>query len=216
MGFFNNFPYTNFHELNLDWILETVKRLETEMNDFTISNSITFAGVWNITRQYKKWSIVTHLDSAFLSIANVPSGVEIENRNFWEKISDISPEVARIERNVNSLEVNILDFGADVHSDDNSVAIQSALNSLKNTGGVVFIPDGIWTIAKPLVINTNMTLRGNGRGSVIKLANSSNCDMLNSFGFYELLTGTLEKEPYNFTVENLVFDGNAANNNYGN
>ena len=25
MGFFNNFPYTNFHDLNLDWILKTVK-----------------------------------------------------------------------------------------------------------------------------------------------------------------------------------------------
>ena len=27
MGFFNNFPYTNFHELNSDWILKVVKEL---------------------------------------------------------------------------------------------------------------------------------------------------------------------------------------------
>ena len=27
MGFFNNFPYTNFHELNTDWILQAVKEL---------------------------------------------------------------------------------------------------------------------------------------------------------------------------------------------
>lgn len=25
MGFFNNFPYTNFHEINLDWVLKTVQ-----------------------------------------------------------------------------------------------------------------------------------------------------------------------------------------------
>lgn len=25
MGLFNNFPYTNFHELNVDWILQQVK-----------------------------------------------------------------------------------------------------------------------------------------------------------------------------------------------
>ena len=25
MGFFNNFPYTNFHDINLDWIMKTVK-----------------------------------------------------------------------------------------------------------------------------------------------------------------------------------------------
>lgn len=30
MGLFNNFPYTNFHELNLDWVLSTVKRLSEE------------------------------------------------------------------------------------------------------------------------------------------------------------------------------------------
>lgn len=30
MGFFNNFPYTNFHEINLDWIMNAVKKaLET-------------------------------------------------------------------------------------------------------------------------------------------------------------------------------------------
>ena len=27
MGFFNNFPYTNFHELNSDWIVQFVKEL---------------------------------------------------------------------------------------------------------------------------------------------------------------------------------------------
>lgn len=27
LGFFNKYPYTDFHELNLDWILKTVKDL---------------------------------------------------------------------------------------------------------------------------------------------------------------------------------------------
>ena len=27
LGFFNKYPYTDFHELNLDWVLETVKGL---------------------------------------------------------------------------------------------------------------------------------------------------------------------------------------------
>lgn len=29
MGLFSNFPYTNFHELNLDWLIRTVRKLET-------------------------------------------------------------------------------------------------------------------------------------------------------------------------------------------
>lgn len=32
MGLFNHFPYVNFHELNLDWLLEKVKTLETNVS----------------------------------------------------------------------------------------------------------------------------------------------------------------------------------------
>ena len=34
MGIFRNFPYTNFHELNDDWIIEEVKRLATEWAEY--------------------------------------------------------------------------------------------------------------------------------------------------------------------------------------
>lgn len=33
MSLFNNFPYTNFHELNLDWILAKIKELEALVSD---------------------------------------------------------------------------------------------------------------------------------------------------------------------------------------
>ena len=33
MGFFNEYPYTDFHELNLDWILEKVKFLLKSVED---------------------------------------------------------------------------------------------------------------------------------------------------------------------------------------
>lgn len=32
MGLFEHFPYTNFHELNLDWIIQTVKDLDEKVN----------------------------------------------------------------------------------------------------------------------------------------------------------------------------------------
>ena len=32
MAFFDKYPYTDFHELNLDWVLKTVKDLITEVD----------------------------------------------------------------------------------------------------------------------------------------------------------------------------------------
>lgn len=32
MGFFNNFPYTNFHEMNLDWILSTLRSVSDKVD----------------------------------------------------------------------------------------------------------------------------------------------------------------------------------------
>ena len=35
MAFWNKFPFTNFHEMNLDWLISTMKNLLTGYNDFT-------------------------------------------------------------------------------------------------------------------------------------------------------------------------------------
>lgn len=34
-NFFNVYPYTDFHELNLDWILATIKELETRLDNIS-------------------------------------------------------------------------------------------------------------------------------------------------------------------------------------
>lgn len=34
---FEQFPYTNFHEINLDWLLKRVKEMETEFEDYKAS-----------------------------------------------------------------------------------------------------------------------------------------------------------------------------------
>ena len=39
MGAFEQFPYTNFHELNLDWIIETIKEFKSEIDN--IDGNIT-------------------------------------------------------------------------------------------------------------------------------------------------------------------------------
>ena len=42
MGLFNHFPYTNFHELNIDWLMNKVKTLEEKVK--TLEDLTDFSG----------------------------------------------------------------------------------------------------------------------------------------------------------------------------
>ena len=93
MGLFENFPYSNFHELNLDWILHELKELETEISNFVAINSVKYANpiIWNITSQYETNTVV--LDSsgnAYLSVQPVPAGVALDREEYWTKIGNFS------------------------------------------------------------------------------------------------------------------------------
>lgn len=84
-SFLNQFPYSDFHEMNLDWILKTVKALQMEMHDFKAVNQMTFEGTWDITKQYKPYAIVFDYDSgySYLSKQAVPVGIPITNADYW-------------------------------------------------------------------------------------------------------------------------------------
>lgn len=91
--FNTRWPYTNFHELNLDWILETLKKQDVAIADFISLNSITYANPlqWDITRQYPKNQVVLDTNGdGYLSVQPVPVGVEIDNADYWTKIGNFS------------------------------------------------------------------------------------------------------------------------------
>mgnify|MGYP004686111003 CR=1 FL=1 len=86
-------PYTDFHNLNLDWILETLKKQDAAIADFISLNSITYANPlqWDITRQYPKNQVVLDTNGdGYLSVQPVPVGVEIDNADYWTKIGNFS------------------------------------------------------------------------------------------------------------------------------
>ena len=91
--FTEKWPYTNFHELNLDWILDTLKKQDATIADFISLNSITYADPiqWDITRQYPKNCVVVDKNGdGYLSVQPVPVGVEIGNTDYWTKIGNFS------------------------------------------------------------------------------------------------------------------------------
>lgn len=88
----NLYPYTDAHELNLDWILKKMKELYKEMTDFEALNTITYQGIWDITAQYPAWSIVNENNTGvgYISLQPVPAGIALTNTDYWLKIVDYS------------------------------------------------------------------------------------------------------------------------------
>ena len=104
-SFLNQFPYSDLHELNLDWIIREVKRLAMEMHDFTVVNKIAYADPidWNITSQYPAFNIVYDEASSRLMISKrpVPKGVSINDTNYWTLVSPFKIDNALNNESIN-------------------------------------------------------------------------------------------------------------------
>lgn len=81
---FNKYPYTNMHDLNLDWLLAKMHELDQKMDNFTALNEIRWVGDWDPDIAYEAWSIVRDTDgSAYISLKAVPAGVLLSNTEYW-------------------------------------------------------------------------------------------------------------------------------------
>lgn len=103
--FWNNYPATNFHELNLDWILAKVKECEKIVDEFTVFNKLTWAGTHDPSKEYEKWSIVQNsLGDGYISIKAVPSGVTIDNEEFWVQVANYDALYSAFDARISELE----------------------------------------------------------------------------------------------------------------
>jgi len=94
-------PYTNFHDLNLDWIIEVLNEFNTKLTDFVSLATIKYANPiqWNITSQYESNTVVVDSNgNAYLSVRPVPSGVSLERTEFWTKIGNFDELWADVKK----------------------------------------------------------------------------------------------------------------------
>lgn len=89
----NLYPYTNFHELNLDWIIEKIKENSENLVEFVKLNTIKYANPlqWDITHQYEANTVVIDevTGYAYLSAKPVPAGVQIDNPEYWVPVFNV-------------------------------------------------------------------------------------------------------------------------------
>lgn len=103
--FINQFPYSDFHQLNLDWIIKTCKQLFEEMKNFEAANTVSYKGAWDISKQYAPWSIVLDEENGYLKIAvkPVPAGINIINEDYWINVSPFKIDTALNSESFNAI-----------------------------------------------------------------------------------------------------------------
>lgn len=174
--FIDNYPYTDFHELNLDWILKKIKELTQEMINFEAANKINLGGVFDISKGYPAWTIVT--DSAgngYISIKPVPAGIDVSNNDYWMKLYDFVTALGNIEGRVTTLEGAVSNLQGRMNTAEGSItslntAVNTTLpNKIKSVTdwskrNVVFVGDsyldGINNVTYSDRINSNLHFNG--------------------------------------------------------
>ena len=119
MGLYDHWPYTNFHELNLSWLLRRMEDLSNVVENFVALNTIKYADPiqWNITTQYGPNTVVVDPQSgtAYISSRPVPAGVALTNTDYWSVIFTL--DVISANKNI-----TLRDDGSNVLATFSSVA----------------------------------------------------------------------------------------------
>lgn len=94
-------PYTNFHDLNLDWIIDTLNDFNARLTNFVSLATIKYADPiqWDITNQYEANTVVVDsAGNAYLSVQPVPSGVSLDRTEYWTKIGNFDELWANVKK----------------------------------------------------------------------------------------------------------------------
>ena len=100
--FLNGYPYTDFHEMNLDFLLQSMDALKKAFKDFTASNSLIFAEPLqhDLTESYAKNTIVLDPDgNAYISLQEVPEGIQLSNADYWLMVFNFEDYTEKANKN---------------------------------------------------------------------------------------------------------------------
>lgn len=105
--------------------------------------------------------------------------------------------------------INVKDYGAKGDGVTNdTTSIQNVLNS-SNYGDIIFVPSGSYLVNSTLILKEGVQLIGTGFNSVIVAMDGSNLTDIVK------LNGRTDRPNYGFSISELCFDGNKANNPTG-
>lgn len=90
-----------------------------------------FAGAWDNTEEYEPLTIVTYQGDSYTSRGYVPTGVAIDNTQYWAKTGDFNQQVANMQQQLDYLQEQLSTIVSDTIDDINWTEIP--LNQEQNT-----------------------------------------------------------------------------------
>lgn len=154
------YPYTNFHELNLDWILDTLKSISTDINDLN---------EWKATRQERDEYIdrtIEDLNDKYDSLMLLYNTfVDEVNLKFDTLERALTKQVDDLEEDVRQ---QIADLSEDIHRELNNLArdlraemadFQTQVNALLNiyNSRILSVEEGLRTVENMIPNMMHMT-----------------------------------------------------------
>lgn len=167
MSTFDSFPLMNAYSVNLDWILKKIRELEEYVRNYTAINNVAYAGVWDITKQYPQWAIVTNGETSWLSLRPVPAGIPLENADYWQKLADLDPRIAgiivqlsKVEKQITAINASpIIDatkYGVSASNPDIGVTLSKVISD--HPGAIIVLPAGSYNATTPVNIAVHNTI----------------------------------------------------------
>lgn len=155
MGLFNKYPYTDFHELNLDWVLARIRENEIKIDNFINLNTIKYSNPigWNITSQYEANTVVIdqQTGNAYISTKAVPSGVSISNIEYWTQIFNYANELEKLRRQI-------------AHDEENNTTATEP----RAVGDLVFVRGVLYRIIAPMIAGDSYVVGSNCEKTTIE------------------------------------------------
>lgn len=222
--FFNHYPGTDLHEIDLAYLLRLTADLEsntkellawkitheTEYEDLLnkvnglIENLVDVIVPWDSSVAYHIFSIVEYQGTNYIAIQDVPIGTMITNTDYWRPANTVVEQINAMAIVVDEVNGKVFyttpqEYGAvaDGVTDDTG-AIAAAIA----TGKAVYIPEGVYKITAPFTLNNGQQIRGVGIQSVLRVDASFT-------GNYVFISTS---EPGHFDIENLTIDCNDVQN----
>jgi outer membrane murein-binding lipoprotein Lpp len=144
MTVYHRFPYTNFHELNLDWLLQITKHLEEWCSQFDpdlikndiqeIINEMVEDGSFD--EFFAEW--ITPLTDDIATLNTQVATLETTVNGLSATVTDLTPRVQTLESHMTAAEENITDLAAGQATMGNRLtAAEGAITTLQGDVGTL-------------------------------------------------------------------------------